>query len=117
MLNVISGEPPEDGLGLRGPEAQRRGILDHLIVLLADDIPVDRPGHHRLKVFIETDLAEVRTIKPLRVNGFKAWQKLETQEPAKRKSDLALPMAVDVLPIDFHFGDVVNDALDHRCDF
>jgi len=28
-----------------------------------------------------------------------------------------VPAEVEVLPIDFHFGDVVNDALDHRCDF
>jgi hypothetical protein len=26
-------------------------------------------------------------------------------------------IAVDVLPSDFHLGDVVNDALDHRCYF
>jgi hypothetical protein len=43
MLQVVAGESTQNILRLGCPHAQRRGVLDHLVVLLADQIPVDRP--------------------------------------------------------------------------
>src|SRR5271157_3513791 len=44
VLDVTACEAAQDGFGLRGAEAQRSSVLHHLVVLLADQLPVDRPG-------------------------------------------------------------------------
>ena len=48
MLDVLAGEPAQDGLRLGRAQAQRRGVFDHFIVLPADQLPVDRPRQHEL---------------------------------------------------------------------
>lgn len=42
VLEVVAGEAPQDRFGLGRPKAQRGGKLDHLIVLLTDQFPLDR---------------------------------------------------------------------------
>jgi len=46
VLRPLAGESAQDLLGLGGTELQRPRALDHLVVLLGDQIPVDRPGEH-----------------------------------------------------------------------
>ena len=50
VLGAAAGEPAQDLLGLGGAEPQRGGVLDHLVVLLGDQLPADRPGQHRLQL-------------------------------------------------------------------
>jgi hypothetical protein len=51
------------------------------------------------------------------VDRLESWEQLEAQEPAECKGDLALPVTVNVLPVDAHLSDVMQDAFDHRGDF
>jgi hypothetical protein len=43
VLGAATGEAPQDRLRLSRPEPQRGGVLDHLVVLLGDQLPADRP--------------------------------------------------------------------------
>ena len=43
VLGAAAGEAAQDLLGLGGAQPQRGGVLDHLVVLLGDQVPVDRP--------------------------------------------------------------------------
>jgi hypothetical protein len=43
-------------------------------------------------------------------------QELKAEEPAERERDLALAIAIDVLPVNCHLRHVVNNALNHRGD-
>jgi hypothetical protein len=42
MLKVIAGKAAQDGFSIRRARAQRTGVFDHLIVLLMDQLPIDR---------------------------------------------------------------------------
>ena len=42
VLHVVSREAAQDRLGLGRAQAHRRRVFDHLVVLLADQLPVDR---------------------------------------------------------------------------
>jgi len=44
VLRSAAGEPAQDLLGLGGAEAQGGGVLHDLVVLLGDQVPVDRLG-------------------------------------------------------------------------
>jgi hypothetical protein len=46
------GKAPQDRFGVGCPKPQRRGQFDELVVLLFDDLPVDRPGQNCLKIGI-----------------------------------------------------------------
>jgi hypothetical protein len=48
VLGATPGELAQDLLGLGGAQAQGRGVLDELVVVAGDQLPVDGPGgHHR----------------------------------------------------------------------
>src|SRR5947209_20568175 len=42
MLHITARKPPQNRIRISGSDAHRCGILDHLIVLLADQLPIDR---------------------------------------------------------------------------
>jgi hypothetical protein len=48
VLRDGAGEAAQDGFGFDGVEAQGGGVLDHLVVLLGDELPADRAGERRL---------------------------------------------------------------------
>jgi hypothetical protein len=50
VLHIVFGEAPQDGFRFRRPQADCRGVLDHLIVLLTHQIPVDRPAEDQLQL-------------------------------------------------------------------
>lgn len=70
VLHVVFGEASQNGLRFGRSQAQRRGVLDHLIVLLTHQFPVDRLAQDQLQVRIRTGLTGFRAIQCLRVNGF-----------------------------------------------
>ena len=60
MLNVVAGEPSQDGFRFGRAEPHRRHILDHLIIVLTDQFPVDRSAQHPLQVLVSIWLAGIR---------------------------------------------------------
>ena len=48
------------------------------------------------------------------MNRLEPWEQSEAQEPAEREGDRALAVRIDILPIDFHLGAVMDHTLDHR---
>src|SRR6266852_2105778 len=42
MLHITARKPPQDRIRISGSDAQSGGILDHLIILLADQFPIER---------------------------------------------------------------------------
>jgi hypothetical protein len=92
---------------------QRRGVLDHLVVLLARQLPVDRLAQNQLQVRIRIGLPGSRAVQLLGVNRLQPWQKLESEQPTEGKRDRALAMRIDVLAINLHLGAVMDHALDH----
>jgi hypothetical protein len=88
-----------------------------LIVLLADQLPVDRPPQHGLQVGIRVGLPGLRSIQPLCVKRLESGQQLEAQQPAESKRDLALAVAIHVVLLDLHLGVVAEQPFDHRRDF
>ena len=117
VLHVVLGEAAQDRFRFGRAQAKRRGVLDHLVVLLPDQLPVDRLRQDRLQVRIGIGLAGFRAVQLLRVDGFQPWQQLEAEQPAEGKGDRALAVGIDVLSIDLHLGAVMDHALDHRSHF
>ena len=57
MFAVVACEALEYRFGFGRTQSQGGRILDHLIVLLAYQLPVDRPPQHRLQVGIRVGLS------------------------------------------------------------
>ena len=104
VLDVVTGEAPQDGLGLGGAEPDGRHIFDHLVILLADDFPVDRFGQHQLQVPIGIGLPDTGAIEFLDIDPLQPRHKLEAQEAAEREGDGALAVRIHVLAVNFHLG-------------
>src|ERR1700737_2529925 len=81
VLHVLLGEAPQDGFRFGRSQAQRRGVLDHLVVLLAHQLPVDRLAQDQLQVRIRVCLPGSRAVQLLGVNRLQPWQKLESEQP------------------------------------
>ncbi len=113
MLNVAPDKAAQDRFGLGGAEPDGRDVFDHLVVLLANQFPVDRLGQNGLQVRISIRLSDIRPGEFLNMDRLQPRHELEPQQLAERKGDRALAMGVHVLAIDLHFGAVTDDALDH----
>ena len=59
MLHIGAGKATQDGLRLSGAHAQGRGVLDHIVILLADQRPVDGLRQNRLQVGVSIDVAGI----------------------------------------------------------
>lgn len=71
VLHVLPGKASQDRLGLGGPQAQCRRVFDHLVVLLPDQLPVDRSGQNQLKILVGIGLAGFRPVQlETEVSGF-----------------------------------------------
>lgn len=77
-----------------GFKVQRRRVLDHLVVLLADQFRVYGFRQDWLQVGIGIGLTALRTRELLTMQPFEAWQQVEAQERTEGEGDLTLPMAV-----------------------
>src|SRR3954451_17250312 len=116
MLQICAGGAAQDIRGGCGAEPERGRVLDHLVVLPADQLPVDRPRQHRLQGRVGVGFAHGRTIEPLRVNALEPRQQLKAKQAAEGKGNIALAMAVDIGFLDCHFGAVPQHPLDHGGD-
>jgi hypothetical protein len=90
MLNVAPDEAAQDRLGLGGAEADGRNVLDHLVVLLADQLPVDRPGQNGLQVRVGIRLPDIGSGQLLNMDRLQPRHELEPQQPAERKGGRVL---------------------------
>ena len=101
VLNIVFGEAPQDGFRFRRPQTECRGVLDHLIVLLTHQVPVDRFAEDQLQDQLQVregrGLAGLRAIELLRVNGFQSGQQQKAEQPAEGERDRALAVRIDVL--------------------
>jgi len=52
VLRPGPGETAQDGLGLGRAQAEGRGVLHHLVVLLGDQVPADRSGDDGAEVVV-----------------------------------------------------------------
>src|SRR5512135_381589 len=85
VLHVVPREPPQDRLRLGRAQADRGRVLDHPVVLLADQLPVDRLREDRPEVRVGIGLADVRSVELLLVDRLQPRQELETEQPTERK--------------------------------
>lgn len=104
-------------LGVRSAQAQRCRVLDHLVVLLAQQVPADRACQHGLQVGISFRPAGLRAIQLLPRDALQPWQQLEAQQFPESEPNLALAVAIDVVLLHRHLGTVAQDALHHGRDF
>ena len=112
-MHVRAGEAFENGFWLGGTHAQCRCIFDHLIILLPDQLPVNRPGQDRLEMIIDVRIAGSRAIQLLRSDSLEPRQQIKTQQVAKSERHLALTVAVDIVFLYEHVCAMAEHALDH----
>src|SRR6266700_2884615 len=115
MLWARTGETAQNRLCLRCAQAHRCGELDHQIIVLPDQLPVDRARQHELKVGVRVRFPCFWTVEFLSTNILEPWHQLETQQVAEAKSDFVLSMSIHKLLFDLHLGTMPQDTLDHRC--
>jgi hypothetical protein len=70
MLHIRTGESAQNVLGLRGSQLQGGRVLDHGVIVLGDQIPIDGPGENRREAGVGRRVCW--PIEPLRVNAFEA---------------------------------------------
>ena len=73
MLHATTGEPTQNLLRFRGAQAQGCSKFDHLVILLADQIPLDRTGQDGLQVRIGIGMAGFGAVELLSMEIFQAW--------------------------------------------
>src|SRR6266508_2129428 len=115
MLRCPLPKPAQNRLSLGGTHAERRSIFDQLVILLRNDVPVNRVfGEHGFQARVALQIAGKRAIELLAGDGFEPWQQLEAQEMAESKRDDTLTVTIDVLAINLHLGTVAQHPFDHR---
>src|SRR4029450_2590351 len=97
MLDIVAGKPAQDGLRLCRAYVEGHGKLDHLIILLTNEFPVDRSRQNRRQRGIGIRGTRTGPIELLSSNIFQARHQVEAQEIAKRKSDRTLSMGIHIL--------------------
>ena len=66
MLNVVLGEAAQDRFGIGGSQPKGGCVLDHFIVLLTNQIPINRAGQCGLQMRI---VARFSCLRAIRVSG------------------------------------------------
>src|ERR671922_2797445 len=102
VLKLTPGEAFEDRVRIRRAQPEGCSILDHLLVLLADKVPPNRPLQDGLQMGIGIRVAGEGPVELLAVDAFEPGQQMKPQQMAKRKSYLALPPTIDVVFLHLH---------------
>src|SRR5664279_5169277 len=86
VLGPGPGEAAQDGLGLGRAQPKRGGVLHHLVVLLGDQVPADRPGDDRAQMGIRVRRA-VGSVQALRPDVLEPGQEGETEQVGEGEPD------------------------------
>jgi hypothetical protein len=62
MVQIVAWKASQDGFGLCGPQPQRRGIFDHVVILWHDHGPVNGPSEHGVQMGIRLRMLGVRPV-------------------------------------------------------
>jgi len=73
VLHATTGEPTQNGFRFRGAQAQCCRKFDHLVVLLANQVPLDRTGQDGLQIGIGIGMAGFGAVELLGMEIFQAW--------------------------------------------
>ena len=90
MDRVGPGEAAQDRLSARGAGPDRGRVLDHLVVLLGDDVPPDRPRQRRRQPRVRVGFAGGRAVEPDLVDPLDPREQVEAEEPGDAEADLGL---------------------------
>ena len=116
-MGGYAGEPGQDRLGGCGSVLDRGGVLDHLVVVLVDQVPSDRAVQCRGQAREPVRRAgRPRAEQPRGVDPFDPGQQVDAQQPGDAEPDLGLAVGVRVVPGQVHRRAVPHRALDHGGD-
>nr|WP_274378086.1 hypothetical protein [Salinispora tropica] len=87
MRRSAAGEAPQHLLGLRRPQAQGGGVLDHLAVLLGDQVPLDGPGRQRAAERGPAGRGAVGPVHADAADVLQPGQQTEVQQLGEREPD------------------------------
>src|SRR5258708_36993285 len=90
VLHAVARKPTQNLLRLGSAKTQRSSELDHLVVVLSNELPLDGAREDRLQVGIGFRVPRFRSIQLLGMQIFQAGQHLEAQQGTKLKSELRL---------------------------
>jgi hypothetical protein len=100
MFEIVAGEAAQDRFGFGRAKAQGSRVFDHLAILLANQIPVDRARQRRLKIRICVCLPGLRAIEFLRLNRLQARRRLKAEQMTGRECHFRWAVAVHVVLLD-----------------
>src|SRR5579862_2282783 len=113
MLRSCAQKPAQDGLRLGSAQTHSCRVLDHQIIVLFDDLPVDWACQHWLEMRVGIGFPSFRAIEFLSADILEPWHELETQKMAESKGNFVLSMRIYKLLFDLHLGTMPQDACDH----
>lgn len=116
MLRSGAGEAAQDLLGLGGAQLQRGGELDHLVVLLGDQLPPDRPRQNRVELGQRVGQTWVGKIEAGGADVLQPRQQRVAKQVGEGEPDVRRAMGIEVVGLDWHVGAVVQQAFHHRRD-
>ena len=115
MLGAAAlGEAAQHLVGLGGPQPQRGGVLDHLVVVAGDQVPVDGPLLEDLLQSGPHGLGGVGGVELDRADVLQPGQKLEAEQLGEGEPYEAGALGVGVVSLDPGVGAMPQQALDHR---
>jgi hypothetical protein len=95
MRHIIGVEAFEDGLRRGCARFEGHGVLDHLIVLLGNEIPANRSGQETGKVGKGASQALVWQVQAFVLDSLEARHEPHaTQQVTEGKGDLGLPVRI-----------------------
>lgn len=114
MLRSGLAEPAQDRFRVGGTQAEGCRILDDLIILLANDVPINAPQREdRLEMGVLLGVAHKWPVQLLVGDALQPGEQLKPQDMTKGKGDFRLPMRIDELSVNFHFRTVSEHTLNH----
>ena len=111
-----AGEPAQDLVSLCGAQPQRGRVSDHVVVLLGDQFPADRPGQRTGQLGQFACHRGVGQVEPGCADVLQPGQQLVAEQPGEGEPDHRGAVGVDVVGLDRHLGAVVEQPLHHRGD-
>src|ERR1035437_1004736 len=103
-------------VGLGGPQPQRGGVLDHLVVVAGDQVPVDGPFLEDLLQPGPRGLGVAGGVELDRADVLQPGKKLDAEQLGEGEAHEAGAVGVGVVGLDLRAGAVPEQALDHRGD-